>query len=277
MEPNITPYKIGGYLEYKSDNLGPMIDSVWLHSTAPNAPRGGFHQLVPEPTANIALSRKRNTNGIISEQHAILCGPVNKARKYELDPGHELIAIRIKPEWVEPLFDIAAEDITDDVIGLKLASPDLNDRLCRLFDGEMKTFEILNQMNIIFKRFADQKRDKIRFPEYALMALDIMRKFDGTVNQGKLNEYLNVSERQLRRAIKNMIGLSPKEFSRLVRFLTTLKFADMTEKIEWADCAACFGYFDQAHLINEFKIITTYTPTELMKSRQNESVFSNPF
>jgi AraC-like DNA-binding protein len=74
---------------------------------------------------------------------------------------------------------------------------------------------------------------------------------------------LGVSERHLRRAFHETIGMSPKAFTRLTRFHRALR-AGREGQASWASIAALAGYYDQAHLIAEFRAIAGVTPRALL-------------
>ncbi len=75
---------------------------------------------------------------------------------------------------------------------------------------------------------------------------------------------LGVSERHLRRVFREMVGVSPKEFAKLTRFHRALATARAGAETNWATIAAAAGYYDQAHLIAEFRAITGVTPRALL-------------
>ena len=75
---------------------------------------------------------------------------------------------------------------------------------------------------------------------------------------------LGVSERHLRRVFREAVGVSPKEFARLVRFNRALRAAHENDGESWASIAAAAGYYDQAHLIGEFHSISGVTPRALL-------------
>jgi AraC-like DNA-binding protein len=75
---------------------------------------------------------------------------------------------------------------------------------------------------------------------------------------------LGVSERHLRRVFREAVGVSPKDFARLVRFDRALRAAHEDEGESWASIAAAAGYYDQAHLIGEFHSISGVTPRALL-------------
>lgn len=71
---------------------------------------------------------------------------------------------------------------------------------------------------------------------------------------------LDVSERHLRRVFHETVGLSPKAFARLTRFDRALRAARRHGHATWASIAASAGYYDQAHLIAEFRAIAGAPP-----------------
>jgi AraC-like DNA-binding protein len=75
---------------------------------------------------------------------------------------------------------------------------------------------------------------------------------------------LGVSERHLRRVFRDAVGLSPKAFAKLARFHRALDAARSNRRASWASIAAATGYYDQAHLIDEFRAIAGVTPRALL-------------
>jgi AraC-like DNA-binding protein len=75
---------------------------------------------------------------------------------------------------------------------------------------------------------------------------------------------LGVSERHLRRVFRETVGVSPKAFAKLTRFHRALRAAREDGHVSWASIAAGAGYYDQAHLIAEFRAIAGVTPRALL-------------
>ena len=76
-----------------------------------------------------------------------------------------------------------------------------------------------------------------------------------------------VSARQLRRLTQHHLGLSPKDFSRIVRFQQVLRAMKSNHNAAvWLD-----HYYDQPHFIREFKKLTGHTP----RAFRNLSVLYN--
>lgn len=92
--------------------------------------------------------------------------------------------------------------------------------------------------------------------ELALVAADKLAKTN--VNLVALD--LGVSERHLRRVFHETIGVAPKTFTKLSRFHYAIRTARADARPRWANIAAAAGYYDQAHLIADFRAIAGATP-----------------
>ena len=56
------------------------------------------------------------------------------------------------------------------------------------------------------------------------------------------------------------VGLTPKRFARVRRLQRLVGRVHGKAAVDWAEAAATHGYFDQAHLINDFRELTGLTP-----------------
>ena len=90
-------------------------------------------------------------------------------------------------------------------------------------------------------------------------------------NVTSVAEDLGVSDRHLRRVFREVMGLSPKAFFRLMRFERAIEAAKDGGDSSWSDIAAGAGYYDQAHLIADFRSITGVTPREFLAEVRSQS------
>jgi AraC-like DNA-binding protein len=87
----------------------------------------------------------------------------------------------------------------------------------------------------------------------------------GQVSVETLAKEAHVSNRTLERIFKENVGIPPKEFLRIVRFQEVLKRLRQTDVSEESLLRVAFGlgYYDHAHLTNEFKKYAGILPSEL--------------
>jgi AraC-like DNA-binding protein len=89
---------------------------------------------------------------------------------------------------------------------------------------------------------------------------------------GELSEALGLSRRRFEQIFRADIGMTPKAYQRLQRFRRALARIEDATRVGWAGFALDRGYYDQAHLINEFGAHCGLTPREYLASRAGSFV-----
>jgi methylphosphotriester-DNA--protein-cysteine methyltransferase len=77
----------------------------------------------------------------------------------------------------------------------------------------------------------------------------------------KISKKQGCSVRTLERHFKEGIGISPKQYQRIVRFNHVISYIRQHRFINWTDIVYQFGYYDQPHFINDFNLFYGKTPT----------------
>lgn len=85
---------------------------------------------------------------------------------------------------------------------------------------------------------------------------------NGQLSVDVISKQNNISRRQLSRKFSSYIGLSPKQFSKIIRLQATLKKLLEGNTTSLTELAYENEYYDQAHFIKEFKEFTGLTPKE---------------
>jgi AraC-like DNA-binding protein len=88
-----------------------------------------------------------------------------------------------------------------------------------------------------------------------------VRALDGRTRVQDVAAELGRSERSLVRRVHRAVGLPPKRLARLRRFQRLLRSVAGDPSPDWARVALEHGYFDQAHLIRDFRTFAGLTPS----------------
>lgn len=83
---------------------------------------------------------------------------------------------------------------------------------------------------------------------------------------------LGISERYLRKLMLQKTGLSPKRFARIARITQAIKMADQQWNAGWAALAVDHGYYDQAHMIDDFQELVGDSPERFIQRHNRETV-----
>jgi AraC-like DNA-binding protein len=97
-------------------------------------------------------------------------------------------------------------------------------------------------------------------------AWDRLASSHGGASIGALSVELGWSRRRLIEQFREHAGLPPKTVARLMRFNRALKLVQAPGARRWVDVAYAAGYYDQAHMIRDFRQFAGATPTELAPS-----------
>ena len=86
-----------------------------------------------------------------------------------------------------------------------------------------------------------------------------------------------MSVRTFERRFIEQVGISPKLYSKLLRFNDASLMKSMHPEKSWTSIAYECNYYDQMHLIKDFKQFSGYTPTEFfIENKVSYSPDTNP-
>ena len=91
----------------------------------------------------------------------------------------------------------------------------------------------------------------------------------GNVSIKEISQDTGYSECYVRRSFHEMHGISPKTFEKIVRFQNTLEEMALHKDMAFYDMAQESGYYDQSHMVKEFKNFTGLTPENYLKYMEN--------
>ncbi len=95
-------------------------------------------------------------------------------------------------------------------------------------------------------------------------ALYFMMTSPKRTNIAELCSYTALSERSLERLFSSNIGISPKSFSSLIRYQMLWQEIIYNQNFNILDAVLKYGYYDQSHLLNDFKSRHLLTPSEAL-------------
>ena len=129
-----------------------------------------------------------------------------------------------------------------------------------------------DQMVSIIESFLLKKLRHLRSKLPIDSVLPLIIKKGGLVNVDDIAQQSCVSVRQLERQFQQRIGISPKFFVRLTRFSKAWVMKENNPHLKWTTIAYECGYFDQMHLIRDFKEFAGVTPS-VIEAEFNNSPF----
>jgi AraC-like DNA-binding protein len=98
------------------------------------------------------------------------------------------------------------------------------------------------------------------------VALDVLTRTHGQAKTRDLAHAVGLSQRRVIELFSGEVGLTPKLFGRIRRFLHTVDQSH--EGTDWAQLAFECGYFDQAHLVRDFLAFASVTPAAFRRRQE---------
>lgn len=80
----------------------------------------------------------------------------------------------------------------------------------------------------------------------------------------------NVSNKHLITLFKEKVGLSPKLIHRINKFTKVIELIQKKREVNWTEIAYECNYYDQAHLINEFKNFSGLSPKNYLNNENTD-------
>jgi len=95
-------------------------------------------------------------------------------------------------------------------------------------------------------------------------ALKRMARNDGTLTVQTLCEEVGVSHRHLISLFRRVVGTTPKELTRLYRFVAALERMNAAGRIDLTSVAHDGHYFDQSHFYKDFREFAAESPSDYL-------------
>lgn len=189
--------------------------------------------------------------------NSFIYGQFTMFRDLYLAGDESLIIVVFQPSGIYEMMDIPADELRDNIISVEevfgSSSLTLQEKLFEQSNLQQK-LDLLNTF------FAERVRSSVGITDTLVRSsLRFMIQQKGHISISQLVKYSGYTERHIERKFNESIGLSPKRLSSIIKlhhFLGSLKdgVRDFTKLGYEA------GYFDQSHLIKEFRKYTGMTP-----------------
>ncbi|MBE0670499.1 MAG: helix-turn-helix transcriptional regulator [Anaerolineales bacterium] len=82
-----------------------------------------------------------------------------------------------------------------------------------------------------------------------------------------LSDQIGYSQKHFIDLFKGQVGLSPKQYLKIMRFQKAIQEIEAERFIHWSGIAAESGFYDQAHFIHDFKEFSGFTPNDYIKRK----------
>ena len=195
---------------------------------------------------------------------AFCYGQITEYKEISCQGAAQLVIIVFHPHGLNCLLNVPASELNDKVIPLADLFDGVGQALQSAIAAAEKTSVKLDHIEVFFRKMVNDCRPV--GDTLVTTALNLIQRNRGVLTIQQLTDIIGCHSRQLERRFNIAIGLSPKHYCNIVRtlgFVKTLQRA--APKPNLTRSAYDSGYYDQAHLIREFRKITGLTPSQYFK------------
>ncbi|GEK46955.1 hypothetical protein HPA02_12380 [Bisbaumannia pacifica] len=249
--------------------LRHVVQSLWWAKGGAPGPEEGVELLHPDGGLGVVFSFGTSPRRDARRHSgpAWVDGPSLRTARLEVNAGLELLGVRFLPGWGGALLGEAPEYLAE--AGL-LPAQALRHRALDALHERLQAVEGFAARAALLERdlLAWLRHSEAPSPLLGA-ALEWQRRHRGQGSITALAEELSVGPRRLQRLFRRQLGLSPKQYARVVRVAqgrALIKRAEGPGALTEAAYAA--GYCDQAHFVHDFTAVTGLTPGEYRRHVQ---------
>ncbi|HJW15971.1 MAG TPA: helix-turn-helix domain-containing protein [Flavisolibacter sp.] len=199
---------------------------------------------------------------------AVIVGPQTTPVYFTMGHHHLVIKVGFQPGGLYRLLGIPMYNLLQTEA---INARDLLGKETESMNDQLRSAQSYQEMRHCVEMFLRKKLYKIKQQLPIDKVLPLLIREGGLLPIEGLADKACLSNRQFERVFKTRIGLSPKYFSRIVRFANAWVAKEADPKTTWIEIAHSCGYYDQMHLIRDFKEFTQTNPSEIETALRSSS------
>lgn len=173
-----------------------------------------------------------------------------------------LVGVRFKPGMAYPFFKIPVHKLTDIFVDyFDFVGQEANDLSCQLADLHSTEHQIFLLNNIFTKKLSALNTIETQMSR----ALKLIQSTGGVISIKQISDEVGWSRQHFTRKCLSYTGLTPKFLNQVIRIKKVIKQYETDKFYNWSQLSVDGGYYDQSHMIKEFRKITGLTPIEFFK------------
>jgi len=205
-----------------------------------------------EPTATYFVDDKAHSIRV-----PLIAGPYS--RSFQIDPSQSklVIGVHFRPGAARLFYPVAAHELRDTDVALSDINPTeadcLLNEICSVAD-ERAQFCVVERYLTRKLAFSAAIHPVIDY------AIEQFARAGGMRSIRTVQTDTGLSHTRFIQLFREHVGLTPKLFCRIRRFQRLIGSIQRGIPTNWAELALDCGYFDQAHLIHDFRAFAGVTP-----------------
>jgi AraC-like DNA-binding protein len=258
------------YQEYKPPiELAAWIKLFWVFESRSNdqvaetVVADGYPELIIHFGSPFA---EMDRGGQFQRQpRAVACGQLTRPLVLQNSRDAGMIGIRFQPSGMAPFLSTSMQDLTDARVPAEDLFPDID----QLIDGVVESSNDAQRIEAC-SRFLMRSLDLDRANLSVRRALETIKLTRGHITVEALTTLMGWSRRSSQLAFQKEVGTSPKMYCRITRFRQLIDaISEERLSVNWVETALDLGFFDQSHLIRDFRQFAGTSPTSFLADQKS--------
>jgi AraC-like DNA-binding protein len=230
-----------------------------------DAPSASPQRVVPDGRAQLILNLAHPYEALTKrgwqlQPQCFFIGQITAPLLLRASGPFRMIGVNFHPHTASQLLKIPMCELTDTAA---VSLDDISARLFRKFDRIQELRSPLEWFPALDHIIPSLAQNRIADDRLLPAALRELEESGGRIKITAVADHVGLSSRQFERRFTQAVGITPKLFCRIQRFQRVFPMLE-TGSSRWADAAVQCGYYDQAHLIRDFRQFAGKPPLALV-------------
>ena len=266
----VVPAEMSFFSYIPQPPLSAFVEAIWSMtngSATPSreriCPDGTMALVVHLTDRNLTFFDGGNRQSV---RVPLLAGPYSKSFLVDRSEFTAVLGVRFKPGAGRVFFPVPPYELHNIDVALGDLDPQ---EAVRLMDELLSACTLSAKFRML-ERYLAGKIPSGLLPHPAVEhAIQEFLKVPGVRAIAAVQSETGFSHTRFNQIFREHVGLTPKLFCRIRRFQSVLRQIESGLPVNWADVAAGCGYFDQAHLIHDFRAFSGITPVAYVQQQQS--------
>jgi AraC-like DNA-binding protein len=180
----------------------------------------------------------------------------------ETKEGTHLVSARLHPLGATALLGRQAARNANAIVDIH---DFLGDAGTALRERVMRATSAAERFAVLEEFLLEQRGVHAAPAEFVRQAATRIEDAHGNIKVATLHEDAGVSRKHLSVSFVRDVGISPKRYAAIQRFVWTLRTLRESTNVDWSKLANDAGYSDQSHLVRDFRRVGAASPTEYLR------------
>jgi AraC-like DNA-binding protein len=250
--------------------LRPFVSSIWSFEDRGNLYERSRERILPDACVELVIHfrhpfRNHFADGTTNLQpESFVIGQMKRFLEIEPCEASGFVAVRFHARSAYLFFRPPLTEITDSVVPL---TEIWNSRAEEYTERVALARGMSARVRIVEKMLLEALRENGCRDCAVERCVQLIQNASEPIATRELASTIGISTRHLARRFQNAVGMSPKEFSRVNRFVRAAHCLRERTDTSLTETAYDCGYFDQAHFNHEFRAFAGITPGQFIMAK----------